>query len=164
MQKTLRVSRLTTRFTISYVSGAQTLGLVKPVKGKQLQISELGSGSWGGECLQPFSWDPSSAANETAGINQCLFIYKPSTPRRRRKKKKTNPHAGNPAFVFVRKADKMSCHPFSQQETVRTAQMKALTGLAAGARWCDSEHTVHSQRTSSHRNKTLFNIRYLYND
>lgn len=77
------------------------------------------------------------------------------------KKKK---HAGNPAFVFVRKADKMSCHPFSQQERVRTAQMKALTGLAAGAGGCDSESAVRWQKTTGHRNKTLFKIRYIYND
>lgn len=58
------------------------------------------------------------------------------------KKKKKKKHAGNPAFVFVHRADKMSCHPFSQQEKVRTDQMKALIGLAAGViRW-DSEHCV----------------------
>lgn len=99
----------------------------------------LCSGSSGGECLQHFSSDPSSTANETAGITQRRFIYKPSSPWKRRKKKK---HAGNPAFVFVHRADKMSCHPFSQQEKVRTDQMKALIGLAVGVvRW-DSEHCV----------------------
>lgn len=102
--------------------------LEKPIERKQFQVSELGTGSPGDKCLLCFSWDPSSAANKTAGINQCLFIHKPSSPRRRIKK-----HAGNPAFVFACKADKMSCHPFSQQERVRTAQMKVLTGLAAGA-------------------------------
>jgi len=80
---------------------------------------------------------------------------------RRKKKKK---HAGNPAFVFIHKAGKMSCHPFSQQEKVRRAQMKALTGLAAGAGGCDSGSTMCSKTTTSHHNKTLFNIRYFYND
>lgn len=75
--------------------------------------------------------------------------------------KKKKELAGNPAFVFVHKADQMSCHPHSQQEEVRRDQMKASIA------WLRVLHQTQSTayaQNSCYQSKALLNIRCLHND
>lgn len=127
-----------------HVRGAQTLDLEKPIEGKELGIFLRFIRG----CVQvPVVVNVSSTSARTHPQLQTKQLellsvasYTSLHPHGKEEKKKK--HAGNPAFVFVHRADKMSCHPFSQQEKVRTDQMKALIGLAVGVvRW-DSEHCV----------------------